>query len=182
MLLLPLCACYAPVQTPPVAVASGAHAAAKGQDDVLLERGAAAYRRKSYQEAMTAFIQASAAGNVAASRHIGLMYLNGYGVARNAKRAAAEFAKAAAAGDTGAQYWLAYCYEHGIGLPQDEEAALAWYHAAAGGDDESSAAAMTAVGRLNEADDKAAAMVWYRRAAAAGDKEAANALREMGDD
>lgn len=54
-----------------------------------------------------------------APRYLGLIYLNGYGVAKDEKRAFAEFSKAAAQGDITGQYWLAYCYENGTGTAKN---------------------------------------------------------------
>lgn len=153
--------------------AAGAHAA------YLLDRGVEAFDRRDYDEALTIFTQASAAGHIKAPRYIGLMYLNGYGVRQNAGRAAAEFKKAADKGDVTAQYWLAYCYEHGLGITKNMSEALEWYQESARRGDHISAPAMTALGRLSESDDVHEALGWYKKSAAAGDKEAQAALRRL---
>ncbi|ASK27770.1 tetratricopeptide repeat protein [Neisseria chenwenguii] len=140
----------------------------------LLENGEAAYVQHDYNQAMTLFTQASAAGSTAAPRYIGLMYLNGYGVKKNARRAVAELNKAAVKGDAAAQYWLAYCYEQGIGTERDYDEAVKWYLSSANQGESAAAPAMTALGRLAESKEESEG--WYRKAAAAGGKEAQAAL------
>jgi len=54
-----------------------------------------------------------------APRYLGLMYLNGEGVAKNTQTAFGYFTQAAEAGDITGQYWLGYCYENGIGTAKD---------------------------------------------------------------
>ena len=157
----------------------GRQNAAEGQAAYLLDRGIEAFNRRDYDEALTIFTQASAAGHVKAQRYIGVMYLNGYGVRQNAGRAAAEFKKAADKGDITAQYWLAYCYEHGLGISKSISEAVDWYQESARRGDHISAPAMTALGRLAESDDVKEALDWYKKSAAAGDKEAQAALRRL---
>ena len=143
----------------------GRQNAAEGQAAYLLDRGIEAFNRRDYDEALTIFTQASAAGHVKAQRYIGLMYLNGYGVRQNAGRAA--------------QYRLAYCYEHGLGISKSISEAVDWYQESARRGDHISAPAMTALGRLAESDDVKEALDWYKKSAAAGDKEAQAALRRL---
>lgn len=60
-----------------------------------------------------------------APRYLGLMYLNGEGVAQNVQTAFAYFTQAAEAGDITGQYWLGYCYENGVGTEKDMTQACA---------------------------------------------------------
>lgn len=152
----------------------------KEEAKALLDKGVAAYQQQNYTEAMTIFTQASAAGHMKAPRYIGLMYLNGYGVQKNAKRAVAEFIKAAEQGDITSQYWLAYCYEQGMGVAQSKDKALKWYARSAQRGDIIAAPAMTALGRLAEEDNLQEAIDWYQKAAAVGGKEAQDALVRLG--
>lgn len=145
----------------------------------LVDKGRQAYEAHHYAEAMTYFTQASAAGHMSAPRYIGIMYLNGYGVKKNARRAVAEFSKAAQWGDVTGQFWLGYCYEQGIGVQQNREQALKWYQLSARQGDVYSAPAMTALGRMSEGEDLQEAIEWYQKSAAVGDKESRVALKRL---
>ncbi|ATD64520.1 tetratricopeptide repeat protein [Neisseria weixii] len=145
----------------------------------LVEKGKDAYEAQHYVEAMTYFTQASAAGHMSAPRYIGIMYLNGYGVKKNVRRAVAEFSKAAQWGDATGQFWLGYCYEQGIGVTQNREQALKWYELSARQGDTYSASAMTALGRMSESEDLQEAIEWYQKSAAVGDKESRVALKRL---
>lgn len=173
-----LSACHSPEQT----VQSGniSQTESHQQAKTLLNKGIQAYEQQKYTDAMTAFTQASAAGQINAPRYIGLMYLNGYGVEKNARRAVAEFNKAAEWGDIAAQFWLGYCYEQGIGIDQNREKAVKWYRLSAEQGNAAAAPAMTALGRLAEQDNLDEAVNWYRKSAAVGAKEAQSALRRLG--
>ena len=57
------------------------------QAKALLDEGIALYQKQDYQHAMPYFEQAQQAGHMKAPRYLGLMYLNGEGVAKNAKTA-----------------------------------------------------------------------------------------------
>lgn len=83
-----------------------------------------------------------------APRYLGLMYLNGEGVAQNAQTAFAYFTQAAEAGDITGQYWLGYCYENGIGTAKDMTQAVRWYQKSAARGDHVSQPAIDALKRL----------------------------------
>ena len=68
-----LTACVAPLQ--------------KEQTKALLDEGIALYQKQDYQHAKPYFEQAQQAGHMKAPRYLGLMYLNGEGVAQNAQTA-----------------------------------------------------------------------------------------------
>jgi len=57
------------------------------QAKALLDEGIALYQKQDYQHAMPYFEQAQQAGHMKAPRYLGLMYLNGEGVAQNAQTA-----------------------------------------------------------------------------------------------
>ncbi|PSJ79440.1 tetratricopeptide repeat protein [Neisseria iguanae] len=174
---LALTACHASNQnTPPKNITESQ---ARQQTNNLVDKGVQAYEQHHYAEAMTYFTQASAAGHMTAPRYIGMMYLNGYGVEKNARRAVAEFSKAAQWGDVTGQFWLGYCYEQGIGVEQERELALKWYQLSARQGDVYSAPAMTALGRLSESEDLQEAIAWYQKSAAVGDKESRVALKRL---
>ena len=83
-----------------------------------------------------------------APRYLGLMYLNGEGVAQNAQTAFTYFTQAAEAGDITGQYWLGYCYENGVGIAKDMTQAVHWYQKSAARGDHVSQPAIDALNRL----------------------------------
>lgn len=177
MTAIALSACHAPNQnTQPKNITESQ---TRQQTNNLVEKGIQAYEQHRYAESMTYFTQASAAGHMSAPRYIGMMYLNGYGVEKNARRAVAEFSKAAQWGDVTGQFWLGYCYEQGIGVAQNREQALKWYELSARQGDAYSAPAMTALGRMSESEDLQEAIEWYQKSAAVGDKESRVALKRL---
>ena len=129
-----LTACAAPLQ--------------REQAKALLDEGIALYQKQNYQHAMPYFEQAQQAGHMKAPRYLGLMYLNGEGVAQNAQTAFAYFTQAAEAGDITGQYWLGYCYENGIGTAKDVTQAVQWYQKSAARGDHVSQPAIDALNRL----------------------------------
>lgn len=172
-----VCACHAPGQNTQANHVSESQIHRQAAD--LVEKGREAYEAQDYAEAMTYFTQASAAGHMTAPRYIGIMYLNGYGVKKNARRAVAEFSKAARWGDVTGQFWLGYCYEQGIGVQQNRAQALKWYELSARHGDVNAAPAMTALGRMAESEDLREAIGWYQKSAAVGDKESSVALKRL---
>ena len=129
-----LTACVAPLQ--------------KEQTKALLDEGIALYQKQDYQHAKPYFEQAQQAGHMKAPRYLGLMYLNGEGVAQNAQTAFAYFTQAAEAGDITGQYWLGYCYENGVGTAKDMTQAVRWYQKSAARGDHVSQPAIDALNRL----------------------------------
>ena len=120
----------------------------KEQAKALLDEGIALHQKQDYQHAMPYFEQAQQAGHMKAPRYLGLMYLNGEGVAQNAQTAFAYFTQAAEAGDITGQYWLGYCYENGVGTAKDMTQAVRWYQKSAARGDPVSQPAMDALNRL----------------------------------
>ena len=114
----------------------------------LLDEGIALYQKQDYQHAKPYFEQAQQAGHMKAPRYLGLMYLNGEGVAKNAQTAFAYFTQAAEAGDITGQYWLGYCYENGVGTAKDMTQAVRWYQKSAARGDHVSQPAIDALNRL----------------------------------
>ena len=118
------------------------------QAKALLDEGIALYQKQDYQHAMPYFEQAQQAGHMKAPRYLGLMYLNGEGIAKNAKTAFAYFMQAAEEGDITGQYWLGHCYENGIGTSKDMTKAVHWYQESAKRGDHISQPAIDALNRL----------------------------------
>jgi TPR repeat protein len=63
--------------------------------------------------------------------HLGLMYLNGFGVETNFAEAVNWFRKAAEATNSSGQIHLGWMYEHGWGVEQDYTEAVKLYRKAA---------------------------------------------------
>lgn len=118
------------------------------QAKALLDQGIALYQQQDYAAALPYFVQAEQAGQMKAPRYLGLMYLNGEGVAKDPSAAFAHFKEAAARGDITGQYWLGYCYENGVGTAKDMSQALEWYRKSAARGDHVSQPAIDALARL----------------------------------
>jgi TPR repeat protein len=141
--------------------------------------GRVAFARKDYTEAMKFFRAAAAKDSVAALNGIGVLYNNGWGVARDYAEARNWYEKAAARGHSAAMNSLGLLYENGRGVAQDYAAARNWYEkgTALGND-----FAMYNLGRLYDGgngatQDYAAARNWYEKSAALGN---AAAMRNIG--
>ncbi len=106
-------------------------------------------------------------GDAETQTNLGVMYLNGRGVAKNDKTAVEWFRKAADQGHADAQARLGWMYENGRGLAQDDKMAVEWYRKAA---DQGDAFAQCNLGVMYEngygvAKDMNKAVEWYRKAA-----------------
>lgn len=115
----------------------------------LLKQATTLYDKGDYQNALSAFTDADKAGHFKAKRYLGLMYLNGQGVAKNDQTAFEYFKSASENGDITAQYWLGVCYENGIGTKSDLNQAIFWYQKSAERGDHISQPAIDALKRLN---------------------------------
>ncbi len=158
--------------------------AQKDTAKAILDKGIAAYNVQDYASALPLFIQADKLGHMKAPRYLGLMYLNGDGVAQSNQQAFDYFSKAASNGDITGQYWLGYCYERGLGVVQDVNQAIRWYQESAKRGDVISAPAMIALGRLYEQGlgvekDINQAISLYHQALNAGDDSAKAALERL---
>ena len=120
----------------------------KEQVKALLDEGIVFYQKHDYAQALPYFEQAQQAGHMKAPRYLGLMYLHGEGVEKNAQTAFTYFTQAAEAGDITGQYWLGYCYENGIGTAKDMTQAVRWYQKSAARGDHVSQPAIDALNRL----------------------------------
>lgn len=96
-----------------------------------LDEGVAAYKRGDYAAALKAFTPLAQNGNAAAQSQLGLMYVNGQGVAKNYKQAVNWFQKAAQQGYAQAQYNLGQMYRTGEGVGSSYKQAGGWFHKAA---------------------------------------------------
>ncbi|MDY6490279.1 tetratricopeptide repeat protein, partial [Acinetobacter faecalis] len=81
----------------------------------------------SFNEIETLALKGDASGQI----NLGLMYVNGQGVAQNYAKAFEWFSKAAAQGDASGQINLGVMYERGRGVGQSDAKAVEWYSKAA---------------------------------------------------
>lgn len=146
--------------------------------------GLEAYRGGDHLRAAELWEDAAQAGDPAAQRNLGLMYLNGVGVLRDPATAADWFRRAADQDFAPAAANLADLYLKGNGVEADPERAFRYMKQAAEG---GLAESMHNLAVLYEsgygtARDRDAAIRWFRRAAEFGFGRAADRLTEMGVD
>lgn len=109
-------------------------------------------------------------GDIDAELTLGLDYVNGTGVAKDATQAARWLQLAAEHGDPVGQYWYGTLFERGLGVKMDPAQAFRWYQAAAIQGNRHAiynVAIAYAVGR-GSARDITKAADWFRRAADLG--------------
>lgn len=125
------------------------------------------YRGGNIQAALPLLETDARAGDREAAHALGMLYLNGDGVARNPAMAAGWFRRAAEAGDAGAAYNLANAYRLGLGLQKDLDHALHWYERAADGGSAEAAYTLGTIFRLGDGvrRDYAVARRWLELAA-----------------
>jgi hypothetical protein len=121
----------------------------------------AAYNRGEYDTAFRVFRQLASRGDARAQCNLGVMYLNGHGVAKDAVEAVRWLRAAAQQGNTIAQSNLGALYAKGLGVARDMKRAQMWFSIAADrGDDEAldnqaAAARVMTDGQVQEALDMA---------------------------
>ncbi len=116
-------------------------------------------------------------GYARAERHMGLLYLTGVGVSRDAEAAAVWLARAAEQNDPGGLYYLAELAWHGTGRDENRPEALALMERVAG---QQVIAAMWRAGEwaeVLEMQDKA--VQWYTQAAGFGHAKAMQRLVQV---
>ncbi|MGE0386975.1 MAG: tetratricopeptide repeat protein, partial [Gammaproteobacteria bacterium] len=82
----------------------------------------AAYARGDYPAAAAFFSRRARLGDPESTNNLGVMYLNGQGVARDFAKAMALFSEAAAKGLPGADYNIGMMHLRGYGTPSDPAA------------------------------------------------------------
>jgi hypothetical protein len=142
--------------------------------DDLTDRGVAAYDSHEYAEALQLLRKAADQEDTRAQYYIGLLYLNGNGVAKNDQEAFRWLKSSADQDYPYAQVYVGWLYEHGIGVASDSAEALAWYRRAAeegNADAQYDIAVMYANGS-GVPQDLSQARAWFTKAAASGDERA----------
>ncbi|MDA7916336.1 hypothetical protein N9B94_03790 [Verrucomicrobia bacterium] len=97
--------------------------------------------KQDYRTALQWLTTAADAGQVAAQRALGLLFLHGRGVSKNLTLSVQRFGQAALSGDTESQYLLGTIYEKG-----DDLESARWYRMAA---DKGHAPSQNALGQMN---------------------------------
>jgi len=144
----------------------------------VFQAGRVAYAQKDYAAALQLFEKADRMGSRIAIAEVGLLYMNGQGVAKDYLKAKQLSEDAAAAGVPAAMNNLGVLYGNGWGVAQDYAQARQWYEQAAAA---GSPAAMENLGWFYQngfgvAKDYTQARQWYEKAAAAGVPAAMNNL------
>lgn len=95
------------------------------------DAAATAFAAGQYPQALAMLRPLAEQGDPRSQYSMGVLYENGFGVAKDLPQAAAWYLKAAEQGNSDAQYNLGAMYEHGIGIPVDYPQAARWYRPAA---------------------------------------------------
>ncbi|WP_163556226.1 tetratricopeptide repeat protein [Helicobacter suis] len=100
---------------------------AEGKGEQYLSMSAKAYQNKDYQKALAYSQKAASMGITGAYFNLGIMYENGYGVAKDYQKALEYYKKAASMGDADAYAILGAMYENGEGVARDYQKALEYF-------------------------------------------------------
>jgi uncharacterized protein len=120
--------------------------------------GVFAYANGDYEKALQTFLPMAQTSNDPLAQYwLGMMHLKGQGVSEDPAEAVNWFTSSAKQGFANSQFKLAELYRDGLGLPQDFEAAYAWFAVANKLGHKRAAAGQTEVaGRLSETELAAA--------------------------
>ena len=134
------------------------------------QQGLDAAKRGDFATALQEWQPLAEQGDAYAQFNLGLMYVNGYGVAKDDTKAVYWYRKAAEQGEAYAQYNLGVMYDKGYGVAEDDTQAVYWFRKAA---EQGHANAQFNLGYMYDkgdgvATDDTQAVYWYRRAAEQG--------------
>ena len=135
-----------------------------------LQDGTSAYQRGDYKAALAAWKPLADKGNALAQNNLGILYLDGTGVAQNLPQAVHYLSLSAASGSALGQNNLGGLYRDGKGVKQDHARAKQWFSASAA---QGNASAMYNLGLMQEQGqgvtaNNVRAYMWY---VLAGEKE-----------
>lgn len=138
--------------------------------DAELQKAQEAYDNGDYETAGGIWQNWAEQGNADAQFYLGVLYENGYGVAKNDKEAVKWYRKAAEQGDTAAQYNLGLMYQNGSGVNQSDKEAAKWYRKAAEQGDADAQMNLGSMYRYGNGvtQSNKEAVKWYRKAAELG--------------
>ncbi|WP_163556316.1 tetratricopeptide repeat protein [Helicobacter suis] len=136
-----------------------------------------AYQNKNYQKALKRFKKAADAGSAKAYYFLGLMYENGWGVAKDDQQAL-EYYKEAVKGHENVEAYsrLGFMYANGKGVTKDYKKALEYLKKAASMGDAEAYAGLGEMYKRGEGVRKnlQKARAYYKKACRLGDKKACN--------
>jgi TPR repeat protein len=132
-----------------------------------LQDGTSAYQRGDYTGALDAWKPLADKGNALAQNNLGILYLDGAGVAQSLPQAVHYLSLSAASGSALGQNNLGGLYRDGKGVKRDYARALQWFSASAA---QGNASAMYNLGLMQEQGqgikpDTVRAYMWYVLAA-----------------
>jgi TPR repeat protein len=159
----------------PVAAPAATTAAA---DPTPATTCASAFGAKEWSTAIGLCTREAQSGDVNAERSLGVMYLQGNGIARDPAQAFAWLKKAGDGGNRDAAYQVASMYDAGRGVPRDATQATSWYRKAAlMGDVDAQVKVGMAYENGSGVDaDMEQGLLWYHKAAEGGSPWAQNRL------
>ena len=138
------------------------------------DEGNAAYKKQDFATALRELEPLASQGDAKSQVHVGVMYANGQGVAKDDKEAVKWFSLAAAQGNSTGQSNLGAMYSNGQGVAKDGKEAVKWFRlAAAQGNSSGQYGLGLMYGRgQGVAKDDNEAVKWFRLAAEEGHEEA----------
>ena len=162
-----------------LALAAVALAAAPAMADSLQD-GARYFQHADYNRALASWRPLAVQGNPVAQNNLGIMYLDGKGVARNNTEALRWIARSASNGSSSGQNNLGGLYRDGKGVPRDYGKAAQWFSASAS---QGNSAGMYNLGLMYEMGqgmktEPFHAYMWYALAADQGNMPNAAAHRD----
>jgi uncharacterized protein len=145
---------------------------------LIFQLGRAYQKKNNFSSALTQYRRAAEQGYLSAQFNLGVMYLNGQGVAQNYAEAVKWYRMAADQGLAIAQEVLGFMYGTGGGVEHNDVEAVRWLRKAA---DQGVATAQHGLGKMYEngqgvTQNYAEAVKWYHMAADQGDAMAQNDL------
>ena len=162
-----------------------------GGDMALLNEGIAFLNgdgvAQDYEAALEKFEAAIEAGNIKATRYIGMMYEQGLGVDQDYAKAAEYYEQGVQSGDLTSGYYLGLLYKQGLGVEQDYARAVELFASVATSENKS-ATGVVAAGMelamlyeqgLGVEQDIEKAIDLYREAAEYGDTAAMERLESL---
>lgn len=138
----------------------------------LMETAIAAYDTKDYAKAK-AIWESLGESNTDAMVNLGTMYVKGFGIAKDIRKAFSLFERAAEKNHEVASFYLGGMYENGIGTEADKDQSIRYYTVAA---EANMPTAQLKLGILLRNDDVLNSMKWMIRAAHAGESQAHSLL------
>ena len=147
------------------------------------ERGADAYLKGEYSEALNIWRPLAAEGDVVAMFNVAVLLAEGLGGKRDPVMAARWYHIAGARGYAPAQFNLGVAYKSGVGVQQSDADAAEWWHKAA---EQGHSRAQYELGGAylsgqGVPKDLAQAKRWYELARETGDPRAVEALAKLGE-